>query len=95
VMHIGIICDDVFRTKIVINSAYIFFKKVIFTTVILPNFCYTNKNNFFFLDYCLAKIFGTWFVLTSWCLHWIAFMRLSIHIIGGISTHVPASSSPG
>jgi len=46
-MHIGIICDVVFRTKIVINSGYIFLKKVIFTAVILPNFCYTNKNIFF------------------------------------------------
>jgi hypothetical protein len=34
VMHIGIICDDVFRTKIVINSVFIF-TKVIFTAVIL------------------------------------------------------------
>jgi hypothetical protein len=36
IYHIGIICDDVFRTKIVVHSAYIF-AKVLFTAVILPN----------------------------------------------------------
>jgi hypothetical protein len=36
-MHIRIICDDVFRTKIVINSAYIFFKKSHFY------YCYSAK----------------------------------------------------
>jgi hypothetical protein len=34
-----------FRTKIVINSVFIF-TKVLFTAVILPNFCYLNKNIF-------------------------------------------------
>jgi len=31
------------------------FTKVLFTAVILPNFCYPNKN-IFFVDYFLAKI---------------------------------------
>jgi hypothetical protein len=48
VMHIGIICDDVFRTKIVINSVF-FFTKVLFTAVILPNFCHPNKNIFLWI----------------------------------------------
>jgi hypothetical protein len=55
-MHIGIICDDIFRTKIVIYSVFIF-TKVLFTTVILPNFCYTNKNIFLWI------IFGKNFLL--------------------------------
>jgi hypothetical protein len=52
VMYIGIICDDVFRTKIVINSVFIF-TKVLYTAVILPNFCYPNKN--IFVDYFWQK----------------------------------------
>jgi len=52
-MHIGIFCVDIFRTKIVINSVFIF-TKVLFTAVILPNFCYTNKN-IFFVDYFWQK----------------------------------------
>jgi len=39
VMHIyciGSTCDDVFRTNIMIHSAYIF-AKVLFTAIILPN----------------------------------------------------------
>jgi hypothetical protein len=54
VMHIGIICDDVFRTKIVINSVFIF-TKVIFTAVILPNFCYPNKNIFLWIIFGKKK----------------------------------------
>jgi hypothetical protein len=37
ICYIGIICDDVFRTQIVINSAYIF-AKVLPTAIILPYF---------------------------------------------------------
>jgi hypothetical protein len=55
-MHIGIICDDIFRTKIVIYSVFIF-TKVLFTAVILPNFCYTNKNILLWI------IFGKKFLL--------------------------------
>jgi hypothetical protein len=36
IYYIEIICDDVFRTKIVILFVYIF-AKVLFTAIILPN----------------------------------------------------------
>jgi len=42
----------------------------------------------------MSSLSGTWSVLTSWCLHWIAFMSLSRLITGATSTLVPASSSP-
>jgi len=55
VMHIGILCDDVFKTKIVINSVFIFTKVLFFTAVILPNFCYPNKNIFLWIIFGKKK----------------------------------------
>jgi hypothetical protein len=60
IYYIGIICDDVFWTKIVIHSAYIF-AKVLFAAVILLNI-FHDLTRLSFLDFCCKSC---WFLVQN------------------------------